>query len=80
MPSIGPPPAWLSNPLIGMGLMLTLLCGFMMGLKAASVRYALHPELLRKLLHVGLGLVTLSFPWLFARPWPVFVPLGSPWP
>jgi len=30
-----------------------------------------HPELSRKLLHLGMGVVTLSFPWLFDRPWPV---------
>ena len=30
-----------------------------------------HPELLRKLLHVGMGLTTLLFPWLFADAWPV---------
>ena len=36
----------------GMGsgaLTLALLCAFMIGLKAANTRYALHPELLRKL-------------------------------
>jgi phytol kinase len=32
-----------------------------------------HPELLRKLLHVGMGLVTLSFPWLFDSAWPIIV-------
>lgn len=30
-----------------------------------------HPELSRKLLHVGMGVVTLFFPWLFESPWPV---------
>ena len=32
-----------------------------------------HPELIRKLLHVGVGLIALSFPWLFSSAWPVFV-------
>jgi phytol kinase len=32
-----------------------------------------HPELARKLLHVGMGLVAVSFPWLFDRSWPVLV-------
>src|SRR5262249_55657175 len=32
-----------------------------------------HPELLRKLVHVGMGLVTLSFPWLFDSAWPIVV-------
>jgi phytol kinase len=31
----------------------------------------LHPELLRKGLHMSMGLTTLSFPWLFDQPWPV---------
>jgi phytol kinase len=32
-----------------------------------------HPELLRKILHVGMGLVAVAFPWLFDRSWPVLV-------
>ena len=32
-----------------------------------------HPELVRKLLHVGMGCVTLSFPWLFDSPTPVVI-------
>lgn len=30
-----------------------------------------HPEVVRKLVHVGMGLVVLPFPWLFPSPWPV---------
>lgn len=33
----------------------------------------LHPELVRKGLHVSMGLTTLSFPWLFDTSWPVVV-------
>jgi phytol kinase len=32
-----------------------------------------HPEHLRKLLHTGSGLLTLSFPWLFDTPTPVIL-------
>ncbi len=32
-----------------------------------------HPELLRKILHVGMGLVAVAFPWIFDRSWPVLV-------
>src|SRR5262249_55430022 len=32
-----------------------------------------HPELVRKLMHVGMGLVTFSFPWIFDEAWPVIV-------
>jgi phytol kinase len=32
-----------------------------------------HPELLRKLMHVGMGLVVISFPWVFHESWPVLL-------
>jgi phytol kinase len=35
-----------------------------------------HPELVRKLLHIGMGLVAVSFPWLFDSAWPVLL-LGA---
>lgn len=35
-----------------------------------------HPELVRKLLHVAMGLTVLSFPWLFDRDWPVLLLSG----
>jgi phytol kinase len=34
-------------------------------------------ELSRKLMHVSLGLLTLTFPWLFDEAWPVFVVCGA---
>lgn len=37
----------------------------------------IHPELLRKLLHVGTGLIALSFPLLFGSGWPVFVVMAT---
>ncbi len=70
---VTPPGFWIGNPLAGI-LLTLLLLGLMLGcLKAYHVRFAPHPELLRKLVHIGMGLVTLSFPWLFDRPWPVMV-------
>jgi phytol kinase len=36
-------------------------------------RYQPHPELVRKLLHIGMGLTALTFPWLFTSPWPVLL-------
>jgi len=59
------------HPLISMALVVGTLLGMMRGLRTLKGR--LHPELLRKLLHVGMGLVTLSFPWLFASDWPVVI-------
>jgi phytol kinase len=40
-------------------------------------RHSPHPELPRKLLHAGSGLLTLSFPFLFAELWPVLVLTGG---
>lgn len=54
-----------------MGVALLAMLG---GLRA--LRGRCHPELLRKLVHVGMGLVTLTFPWIFGDPWPVGVLAG----
>lgn len=40
---------------------------------SAKRRLGLHPELARKAAHILLGLGTLSFPWLFSSPLPVWV-------
>ncbi|MEM1058023.1 MAG: hypothetical protein AAGK14_02135 [Verrucomicrobiota bacterium] len=49
---------------------LLLLIGF---LRLAQKQWNLHPEFVRKCAHVLMGLVTLSFPWLFDEFWPVLV-------
>src|SRR5262249_1979590 len=36
----------------------------------------LHPELARKIVHMGMGGVTLTFPWLFHEAWPVLLLAG----
>ena len=59
------------SPWIGIALTLGALGGLMAGLRAARARTGMHPELCRKLLHIGMGLTTLSFPWLFHAAWPV---------
>jgi phytol kinase len=41
------------------------------GLRLYQALASPHPELVRKLLHVGMGLVASTFPWLFDRSWPV---------
>lgn len=65
------------NPWLGMGLVLTILGGSMAGLHAYRRLRSPHPELVRKLLHVGMGLVTLTFPWLFGTAWPVLFLAGG---
>lgn len=37
----------------------------------------LQPEVVRKGLHISMGLTTLSFPWLFESPWPVVLVAGA---
>jgi phytol kinase len=64
------------TPLFGMALVLLTLGGLLGGLTLYRRLGAPHPELLRKLLHVGMGLTTLAFPFLFDEAWPVLV-LGA---
>ena len=52
---------------------LLILAGLMAALAYFHKNHAPHPELVRKLLHIGMGLVTLSFPYLFDAAWPVIV-------
>jgi len=59
------------HPVLGIVLVLAVLLGLMAALKVHARRCGPHPELVRKMLHVGMGLLTLSFPWLFDVLWPV---------
>jgi len=61
------------HPLLGVVLVLAALLGLMVGLRQYVTISRPHPELVRKLLHVGMGLLTLTFPWLFDAVWPVVV-------
>lgn len=61
------------NPWIGIALVLTALTGLIGMLRVYGHTCQPHPEILRKLLHVGMGLVTLTFPWVFTLTWPVWV-------
>ncbi len=49
----------------------------LIGLAACQARYPMHPEAIRKLLHVGMGLTALSFPWLFRDIEPVLGVVGA---
>lgn len=59
------------HPLLGMLLVLGMLGALIGALRFWQLRRAPHPELARKLLHVGMGLVTLTFPLMFRTAWPV---------
>lgn len=61
------------HPVLGILLVLAVLGGLFAGCRWYAASYKPHPEIARKSLHVALGLVTLSFPWLFDAPWPVVV-------
>ncbi len=65
------PEAW--QPWAGIIGILLLLLLLMAALKLLKWRYDIHPELSRKLLHILMGAVTLTFPWVFSHWWPVVV-------
>ncbi|MDB6172996.1 MAG: phosphatidate cytidylyltransferase [Chthoniobacteraceae bacterium] len=50
---------------------MALLGSLMGGMALIQRRMSPHPELVRKGMHVGMGLVTLTFPWVFQESWPV---------
>jgi phytol kinase len=62
-----------ASPAFGMLLVLGVILGLMLGLRAYRRRRSTHPEIVRKMFHVGTGLFTLTLPWLFADAWPVLV-------
>jgi len=61
------------NPWLGMALVVVTLVVLMGGLRLWQCVGTPQPELVRKLLHIGMGSVTLSFPWLFDEAWPILV-------
>ena len=61
--------------LLGILILLPLL---ILGVKTAGSRFGLSGELKRKMVHVGMGLTCLSFPWLFSSwPWVAGLCAGS---
>jgi phytol kinase len=64
------------NAWLGIGLVLTLLLAFFGVLRLLQRLLNPHPEVVRKLMHIGMGLATLSFPWLFKSVWPVLLVAG----
>jgi phytol kinase len=62
-----------ARDLMGVLVLAVLLLGMLGALRLAGQRYVLHREVSRKLAHVGLGLASLSYPWLFSGPAPVLL-------
>lgn len=61
------------NPWLGMSLLLAALGVWMIVLRLWQSWTNPHPEVVRKLLHVGMGLAVLGLPWLFDEVWPVLL-------
>ena len=59
----------MTEPWIGIGLVMATFAA-LLGV-FSIIGPLLQPEVLRKGLHISMGLTTLSFPWLFETPWPV---------
>lgn len=64
------------HPGLGMLLVGASFAALIAGLHVLRAARPSDPELLRKLLHIGMGMVSLSLPWLFDTPWPVLVLAG----
>lgn len=54
-------------------LVVGCVAGLMLALARLQRKHKIHPEIVRKAMHIGSGLVALSLPWLFQEGWPVFV-------
>jgi phytol kinase len=61
---------------LGIGFVIVTLGSVMLLLRWYARRYSPHPELVRKLLHICMGLTTLTLPWIFDANWPVLVLVG----
>lgn len=61
----------MENNLQGIALTLLILATLVGVLAVARRRRMVGPELSRKLVHMGMGCLAASFPWLFERSWPV---------
>ena len=59
--------------LLSIAVILGALAVLMVGLKAVEKRGSFHPEILRKGVHVGMGLVVLPLPWMLDGAWPMIV-------
>jgi phytol kinase len=61
---------------LGIIFVVVTLGSVMVILRWVARRYTLHPELVRKMLHICMGLTTLTLPWIFDALWPVVVLVG----
>ncbi len=59
--------------LLSIAIILCALGGLLIGLKIVEKKKHFHPEILRKGVHVGMGLAVLPLPWMFDAGWPMIV-------
>ena len=64
------------NPVLGIASVLAALGILIPGVKALRTRGIVQPETSRKLVHLGMGIVCLTLPWIFNELWPVWVLAG----
>jgi phytol kinase len=64
------------SPVLGISFVLLALGGLIPGVKWLRTRGVVEPETARKLVHLGMGIVCLTFPWIFREIWPVWVLAG----
>jgi phytol kinase len=60
------------NPWYGIVITIGSLAALLVGCKRFSHKYSLSPELSRKTVHIGMGLICSIFPLLFHSGWPVY--------
>ncbi len=66
----------LDNNWLNIILVAGYVAGLMLTLAHVQRKYKIHPEIARKLMHIGSGLVALVLPWLFQEGWPVLILTG----
>ena len=71
-------PAWLTTPALvppwaGLVIVIVLTGALLAGVRAWRRRTAPAPEHTRKAVHIGMGAVAATLPWLFDRTWPVLL-------
>lgn len=65
------------HPALGMLLVGASFAALIVSLRTLRDTLGADPELLRKFLHIGMGLVSLGLPWLFDTPRPVLLLAGA---
>ena len=61
----------MTSAIIAMASVMAILTGAIHMLAVLKRRFLDNPEIIRKLLHLSMGTLALSFPWVFDSVWPV---------